>query len=436
MVIKRSNDKDLLPAILDTLDADSEGDDGANTSIISRVKNISQLQTTGRLKTQTGEPLEDLADEQQRSEHAGDNLRIWEAMVPKPAEADFNLSTYEKDAKYKANRDLDHEDRHSSFLHNKAGKYVGNAGRGAGIAAATVGIGLVGAVTIGERQHEFYQNMDNVSKVTGAPVKLMGAMWGIESSFSKNQTSPSGCQGPAQFTRGTFAAMIRQYGDHIPGMEQYAVGLRNGTISPKDANLQAMRNDQKVAGYAMGFYLQELAKDMKVDINDPNNWGKLYAAYNVGPANAKTLARNEGNNVNAAALIGSAATWNPAFFVNNATPAQAQKNYQTAISNGIQSFDTKIVAKIDPAAPQTISVASAVNGPAISSSAKPKAEFTDAKAKEQVDATVKTAEAEVGKFRQFTTKLYGFVALNNDAEPSPKLAAAAPEKPLVSLIYG
>ena len=87
-----------------------------------------------------------------------------------------------------------------------------------------------------------------------------------------------------QFTRGTFAAMVKEYGDRIPGMEKYAEGLRNGSVKANDAGLQAMRYDQKVAGYAAGG-IQDAGvfADQAVSGEDVECCAaKVYAAGDVG----------------------------------------------------------------------------------------------------------------------------------------------------------
>jgi hypothetical protein len=289
--------------------------------------------------------------EQQRSESSilGTLVKIdLLQTLLKPFNPNFNLDLYEQDKDFEENRRLDEEDRLDQSCR-----------RPDNTPAPT--IGRVQSTSIGERQREFYSNLPDVQATTGAPVKLVGAMWAIESRFGNNTLSPTGCQGDMQFTRGTFAAMIEQYGDQIPGMESYAIALRNKTIGKHDPELQKFRNDPTVAGYASGFYMAEIAKTLKIDINDEKNWKYIYAAYNVGPSSVRKLQANAGNDVSAQDLLGKVAIVNPMFYGGGkATSAQALANYQIAVENGAKAFDKLIVAKLDPAAREsTITVANA-----------------------------------------------------------------------------
>ncbi|MDB5491220.1 MAG: hypothetical protein JWO78_1069 [Micavibrio sp.] len=456
-----------------TIPEDDDLHNGESTGAVnlaSSVRDTNTIQLTGtRRKNATldGEKKTDDENKPSDTQRLGSDDHFYEG--PEPYESDFSLDQYAKHQKYKAYRDMDDRDREIADSYN-SGKNVGNAGRGPGWhadprTAATIALGAIGAVEIGRRQKEFYNTLPDVEKATGVPARLIGAFWHNESSFGKNLVSPTNCLGDGQFTRGTWAATIRQYGDRIPGMEQMAADLRSGKIKPDNEALQAKRLETKTAAYAMGFYIGELGRDLKVDVKNENNWNLLYAGYNVGPGSVRKLKNNLDNNAPAMELLGSVAQHNPMFFKGGASSAQALSNYDAVIMRSAKAFDTQIVAKLGAndaiakasassaadiaiakasgsskadVSRDTASIANAVSGPAIKSAANPKEGFSDARHDAAAVAKADQAVAQMSTIDKIKAKLTNFTYGFDDApkDPAPKLADNKPKVPLHNLVYG
>jgi hypothetical protein len=285
--------------------------------------------------------------------------------LPQPFDPDFSLKQYEESPEYEPNRELDRRDREASRQRAEAEEETGPVGSAHTKTrpASHSALPEIGPVAIGERQAKFYASLKSAEAVTGVPVSLAGAMWCNESRFGTLGASPSGCQGDAQFCRGTWAAVIKQYGDKIPGMEKYAAGLRDGSIKIDDAGLQAMRKDAVASAYGMDFYIAQIGKDIKIDPKDPKNARVFYAAYTVGPGNARKMVDADAANDNraAATMFPKEAGWNPMFFAKGqASSSQALNTYESVMDRSLKAFNQQIVAKLDTAPSVTLAATTPV----------------------------------------------------------------------------
>lgn len=455
MVDKR---KDTDLPVIEAHDLDEDSDQ----NLISSARDLSKMQLRNK-KNQTRETDQELAfDDLMNQIHSQESIFSW----AKPYDSNFDLDKYAKSDDYKSYRDMDYDDNLYAGCYRDGGRSRGlGIGGRAAATGATIALGTMSAVEIGKRQREFHSVLPDVEKTTGVPARLVGAFWGNESGFGKNLVSPTNCLGDGQFTRGTWAATIKQYGDRIPGMEKYAEGLRNGTIKPSDEGLQKMRLDSKASAYAMGFYINEVARTLKLDPTDEKNWKYIYAGYTVGPGSARTLMANQNSNGSAMEMLGSVARNNPMFYdKGRATPAQAVANYDVVIMRSAKAFDLHITnkigseemlakagapseaettAKVDSSAKAEVSttsasVASAVSGPAIKSDVNPKAGFSDAKFDAAAAAKADEKVASMSVLDKVKAKVASLAYGYEDAPktPAPKLAETQPKVPLHNLVYG
>ncbi len=214
-------------------------------------------------------------------------------------------------------------------------------------------------IELGDRQKAVMSVLDDAANRAGVSKDLMTGLWGVESGFGKNRLSPSGCLGDFQFTKSTFASVIKTHGSEIAaglrakGNEYLAVRIENHSQSLKSghlseagkADLQTLRDEPRVATYAAAFYAKDVARDLKVDPTQEKNWGIIYAGYNIGPGNADKLDGSLAHVPNVKGALGSVAAWNPKFFKNGATGTEALQNYQNSITQNLVSFNKAVAAK-------------------------------------------------------------------------------------------
>jgi hypothetical protein len=205
-----------------------------------------------------------------------------------------------------------------------------------------------------DRRKAVLSVMDDAADSAGIPRELLGGIWKIESTYGENLTSGTGCEGDFQFLASTFAGEIKDNGSRIAArlrargqddlastVENYSAGLKNGSISKRNADLQALRDDPLVSAYAAAYLAAETARSVHADPMNRNDWGSIYAGYNIGPQGARQLGAELADTWNAKAQLGIAAKANPYFFVNNATGAQALRNYQKSIAAAADNFSAR-----------------------------------------------------------------------------------------------
>lgn len=225
-----------------------------------------------------------------------------------------------------------------------------NIGAAKNFSEAATGVKL----ELGDRQKAVMSVMDDAAKSAGISENLLSGIWGIESHFGKSLTSPTGCTGDFQFTKGTWASMIKGKGGEIANrleltghheeaekVRQMAEGLKNGSIKTNDAGLQAMRNDPRISTYAAAYYLKDVANSVHADAKAESSFGLIYAGYNIGPGGARKL-QGELAHSNALSGLGYVAAVNPQFFKNNATGEQALANYQATVMSFVHSYDKNV----------------------------------------------------------------------------------------------
>lgn len=156
------------------------------------------------------------------------------------------------------------------------------------------------------RQSIVLQTMPLAAAAAGVPLAFMQGLWGRESSFGKNRRSESHCFGDWQFEKKTFSGLHRNHGVEIPqriesdGFDEKARTLRQSAFSrgsfnydPEDPNhiqFQRLRDDPLISTYSAAYLLREKSRSLGIgNIQDPKNWGKLYAAYNIGESQAGDL---------------------------------------------------------------------------------------------------------------------------------------------------
>lgn len=218
---------------------------------------------------------------------------------------------------------------------------------------------------MGDRQKIVLDTLKDAANSAHVSLQTMCGMWGVESSFGRNLTSASNCQGDWQFTRGTWASTIRIHGNEIAnrlaatGHHAEAESLRHHVAMLKsdggyknNASLQVLRNDARISTYAAAFYLQDVAKEIGVNPSKSENAGVLYAGYNVGPAAARRLKGDLNDDFGAGKELGSVARWNPLFFRDKEgnftlTGKQALEKYQSKVGENFAVFSSKFSMAVD-----------------------------------------------------------------------------------------
>jgi hypothetical protein len=198
-------------------------------------------------------------------------------------------------------------------------------------------------IDIGERQETVMSTIPLAAEAAGVSAEFMTGLWGVESGYGTNRLSPSGCLGDFQFTRGTFREVMEKHGDkieaHLRANGQDAIADR--MINARgDDQLLALRDDPTISTYASAYYVKDVAGWLDIDPTQDQNWGELYAGYNIGSGNAAKLSGSLAHTENVGKALGSVASWNPMFFRNGETGLEALDNYRDKIVSNIRAIDT------------------------------------------------------------------------------------------------
>lgn len=161
-----------------------------------------------------------------------------------------------------------------------------------------------------DRQTRVLSVLNDAASVAGISTNLMVGVWGKESSFGKNITSPTGSKGDWQFTRISMAETIAQKGDVIAarlranGLDDDAqrvetmhnqiksfspAGIRAYARSSAASTIDAMSYDSEISTYTAAFHLRARANELGLNANKPSDFGMIYAGYNIGAGHAKTI---------------------------------------------------------------------------------------------------------------------------------------------------
>ena len=207
-------------------------------------------------------------------------------------------------------------------------------------------------IAIGERQNRVNDVIADAARSTGVNLQIMQGIWHVETKFSSiREVSSTGCSGPFQFTRGTWAEMILKHGDEIAerlraqGHNEDAdialrlhTQLRNREIRPSNEQLQQQRFNGHIATYAAAHYIKDIADRNGINEMDPRSGGMLYAAYNVGEGSLRKLMRLGDSDQAASSVLGRVAQLNPMFYRGGASASEALANYQAAMDNGVRQY--------------------------------------------------------------------------------------------------
>lgn len=200
---------------------------------------------------------------------------------------------------------------------------------------------------------EYYKIMSDilpkVQEDTGVSAGYLMAVWGKETRFGEDMKSGTGSQGPFQFTGSTFALMINRHGDEIAqhlkeiGQDELAQRVLESQAGRVDKTL---RYDPYVSTYAAAY----LTRANGIDTTNENNWGRAYAAHNIGLGGLSTVLRNR-NTAGVGTVVdrnnpGSPAAHNPFFFRGNASGEKVLQRYQRAMKTWNESFEQEVAPRL------------------------------------------------------------------------------------------
>lgn len=191
---------------------------------------------------------------------------------------------------------------------------------------------------IGEVQRDMVNGINFAARLTGVPATLLGAMAGIESTFGRNQMSPTGAEGIFQQTSGYLKEWyggwevrqgrrvwddnrlnqvmpyLRQLAQHD---RQVASIIADGRIDPREQDI--LSYNPAASAIVTAVAAQNLARREGFNLNDRRNWWMVYCEHNVGQGGLDAIQAG-----------GRPAQWiinaNPLFF-RNGNPAQEYSNY-------------------------------------------------------------------------------------------------------------
>ncbi|HTK85177.1 MAG TPA: hypothetical protein VL625_08835 [Patescibacteria group bacterium] len=212
-------------------------------------------------------------------------------------------------------------------------------------------------ITLEQRRDAVMSVLHDAAASAHIPHGLLGTVWGIESHFGKHLTSPTRCSGDFQFSRRTFANIIRDHGAQIAerlkamGHGETADRVRDayhklhaGAIDLNDRALSALRHNAYASTYAAAHLMHDTARLVHVDASKQENWHYIYAGYNLGPKAVEKMRHQFAHTPDVKNHLGSVARHNPQFFHNHATGAQALHNYQRFMRDYTDMF----FAHLDP----------------------------------------------------------------------------------------
>lgn len=178
-----------------------------------------------------------------------------------------------------------------------------------------------------ERRDLVIQAIPKAAKAAGVSPETMKAVWGVESGFGKNLTSPKNCKGDWQFTNPTWNSIMKRYGDEIAkhikeNHPEYTQTADKLAANNEQYNaLNDLKFDPIVSTYAAAYLKMDDAKVIGVDPSKQENRAQLYSAYNIGSPDAKKLHKMATSNDqhSAQAVIGDSARTNPLYFKGDVT---------------------------------------------------------------------------------------------------------------------
>lgn len=234
-------------------------------------------------------------------------------------------------------------------------------------------------ITLEQRRGAVMSVLHDAAASAHIPHGLLGTVWGIESHFGKRLTSPTHCSGDFQFSRETFANIIRDHGAQIAERLQ-ATGhgemankvrdlghkLHTGAIDAGDRALSALRHNAYASTYAAAHLMHDTARQVHVDPSKRENWHYIYAGYNLGPKAVEQMRHRYANTPDVKAHLGSVAQHNPMFFRHHATGAQALHNYDRFMRPYTDTF----FAHLDPKHAKTMMASNETAPPGAPAKAK------------------------------------------------------------------
>ena len=205
-----------------------------------------------------------------------------------------------------------------------------------------------------ERQTRVMSVMDDAAKSAGISSKLMIGVWGYESTWGTKLKSPTGCLGDFQFSRATMVEVMSKDGPKIAerlranGKAEQAemveaVHLQTKGMSGQQmknfgsnnkAAVDALRMDPEISTYAAAHHLKSVSKQLRVDPNRTENFGLVYAGYNIGVGHALTIKNG-----------GRASGWEVDANAGVANRGNQAASYQNAMMSRINGATGQVVAE-------------------------------------------------------------------------------------------
>ena len=184
-----------------------------------------------------------------------------------------------------------------------------------------------------------------VQSDTGISPEYLKAIRGIETHFGTDMKSGTGSQGPYQFTGRTFNLMINRHGEQI-AQDLRGIGqdeLADKVLASQAGNVdRTLRYDPYVSTYAAAFF----TKENGINTMDNDNWGRAYAAHNIGLGGLNTVVANL-NTSNVGAVLDrkynpDPARNNPYFFRGGASGQTVLNRYQHEVESWHGRYDERV----------------------------------------------------------------------------------------------
>jgi len=268
-------------------------------------------------------------------------------------------------------------------------------------------------MSLEQRREYMMTTLPHAAAVKGVPDMLAKAVWGCETHFSRGRLiegtgeyvleSGTGSSGSMQVTGETAEACVKTYGKAMAGdlrkmglknladtVEKYQKRLKAGTATEADKQaIQDLRYDPRVNALMGTYLLEEKAnsKYIKADMTNRQEWGKIYASYNIGQyatkclgekfadveilptgkeledlMDKKKLSKKDIAEIREALgsdeehweqdwkdfkLVYSGARKNPHFFEDGATGAKAMENYQSYVEKMERAYKREFPAQTE-----------------------------------------------------------------------------------------
>jgi len=192
--------------------------------------------------------------------------------------------------------------------------------------------------------------LPQVTNDTGVSGGYLQAVRGKETYGGKLFSSGTGSDGPYHITGRTFVGLINDHGDKIAenlraiGQDELADSVLDSQAGTVNKDL---RYDPYISTYAAAFYTVERG----IDTMNPDNWGRAYAAHNVGGGGLNTILQNL-NTPNVGAVLDrkydpDPAANNPAFFSGGATGQTVLNRYQDDMELWSSEYDDRVQPQLD-----------------------------------------------------------------------------------------